>query len=852
MADSSSSDLKLLQKLWRDAPIRRVLPNGLTLVMQPDPATTVASVQVWVKTGSVHENSHLGAGLSHYLEHLLFKGTSRRAGREISTEVQAHGGYINAYTSFDRTVYYIDIPAEHAPVAVDILGDAVFNSTLPADEVEREKGVILREIDMGLDDPDQRMWQNLFEAVYREHPYRYPVIGHREVFEAVDRPALLTYYRERYVPNNMVVVVTGGFPVAATVSAIEQHFGAAKRARLAPIYLPAEPAALAARSVHMEEDVEIVRGGMAWTIPGLTHPDAAALDVLGMVLGHGDSSILWQAIREKARLVHSVDAVAWNPGDSGLFYLSMVCDPAQRDRALKAIHRELQNLATRGFTVAQIRKATRQMVVGEINGRKTVAGRASRLGVAEVVAGDLNFSQGYFERLRQVTPASLHRVLRTYLLAGHPTTVTLNPKPTPAMATTTTPDEATGKLEVIRETLNNGARLILQPDSRLPNLHLRILSLGGPLFEEAGKRGATSLMATLLARDTAKRTAAQVAAAIESVGGSLSPVFGNNTFGLSLEVLPSDLSLALDLLAEATLKPKFSAPSFSVERDAQVADLQQDADDIVTIGRKRLRRQFFGDHPLAIDAHGTVEDLHNLKARDVAGLHRRLMVAPNVVLSVSGDFDAATLAPKLRQFLKRFKAAKFVVPTPSFAGPVEIGDFVEQQPRQQAVVFQAYRGPGIGSDDFHVAEVADELFSGMSSRLFERVREEKGLAYYVRSSRMIGLDAGMFYFYAGTAPGQENEVLKEIELEIKRMARGKIEADELKRCQTRLCAGRRMGLQTNSSRAMHAALHELYGEPIDDGSYFEAQINAVTPKSLAAFAKTYLSRKACTQLVVRP
>ena len=272
----------------------------------------------------------------------------------------------------------------------------------------------------------------------------------------------------------------------------------------------------------------------------------------------------------------------------------------------------------------------------------------------------------------------------------------------------------------------------------------------------------------------------------------------------------------------------------------------------MTIGRKRLRRQFFGDHPLAIDAHGTVEDLQNLKAKDVASLHRQLMVAPNVVLSVSGDFNPATLAPKLRQFLKRFKAAKFVVPAPSFAGPVEIGDFVEQQPRQQAVVFQAYRGPGIHSDDFHVAEVADELFSGMSSRLFERVREEKGLAYYVRSSRMIGLDAGMFYFYAGTAPGQENEVLKEIELEIKRMARGKIEADELKRCQTRLCAGRRMGLQTNGSRAMHAALHELYGEPIDDGSHFEAQINAVTPKSLAAFAKTYLSRKACTQLVVRP
>lgn len=852
MAVTSATDLKLLQKLWLDAPIRRVLPNGLTLVMQPDAASTVASVQVWVKTGSIHEGDHLGAGLSHYLEHLLFKGTDRREGREISTEVQAHGGYINAYTSFDRTVYYIDIPSEHAPVAVDILGDAVLHSTLPAEEVEREKGVILREIDMGLDDPDQRMWQTLFESVYREHPYRQPVIGHREVFEAVDREALVKYYRERYVPNNMVVVITGGFDQVATLAAVEQHFGSAKRSRLAPVYMPAEPDALSSREVHLEEDVEIVRGGIAWTIPGLTHPDAAALDVLGLVLGNGDSSILWQAIREEARLVHSIDAVSWNPGESGLFYLSIICDPQQRDRALKAVHKLLGKFAQRGFTASQIRKAVRQMVVGEINGRKTVAGRASRLGVAEVVAGDLNFSRGYFERLKKVTPASLHRVLRTYLLEGHPTTVTLNPKPPEGDVVSSQSAASTKVAEVIQETLKNGARLILQPDSRLPNLHLRLLSQGGPIFEEVGKRGATSLMATLLARDTAKRSAADVAAAIESVGGSMNPVFGNNTFGLSMEVLPSDVDLALELLGEAALKPKFGGGSFEIERDAQVADLQQDADDIVTIGRKRLRRQFFGEHPLAIDANGAVEDLTKLKVRDVEQLYRRLMVAPNVVLSVAGDFDPKKLAPKLRALLRKFKAAKFAVPTPSFDGPVEVGNFVEQQPRQQAVVFQAYRGPGILSEDFHLAEVADELFSGMSSRLFERVREEKGLAYYVRSSRIVGLDAGMFYFYAGTQPGKENEVLHEIELEIKRMAAGRITQAELKRCQTRLCAGRRMGLQSNSSRAMHAALHELYGEPVDDETHFEKAINAVTTKTLAVFAKTYLKRSACTQLVVRP
>ncbi len=852
MPATTAADFKLLQNLWRDAPIRRVLPNGLTVVLKPDPTATVASVQVWVKTGSMHEGEHLGAGLSHYLEHLLFKGTKRRAGREISTEVQAYGGYINAYTTFDRTVYYIDIPAEHAPVAVDILGDTVLNSTLPADEVEREKGVILREIDMGLDDPEHRLWQHLFESVYHEHPMRQPIIGHRDVFESVTRDQLVAYYEERYVPNNIVVVVAGGFDQAAVDAAIAEYFGTAPRRRLAPVYMPAEPPALTPRLEHLFDDVEIVRGAVAWNIPGLSHPDAAALSVLGLILGHGDSSLLWAAIREKARLVHSIDVTSWAPGDQGLFYLSFVCDEDRREKTIKAIHRKLTKIHTKGFTAVQVRKAVRQLVVGEINGRKTVSGQASRLGVAEVVAGDLNYSQGYFQRLRQVTPAALRRVLQTYVLTGIPTTVSLSPKPdykdTPAASLAA----AIGADEIHQETLPNGARLILQPDDRLPNLHLRLLALGGGAFEQAEQRGITNLMATLLARDTARRSAAQVATAIETVGGSLSPVSGNNTFGLAVEVLPSDLELGLDLLGEAALKPKFTAASFSIERDAQVADLQQDADDVVTIGRKELRRRFFGNHPLAFEAGGEVAHLQNLKPADIKNLHRALMVAPNVVLSVAGDFDPKRLTPTLRKFLRRFRKAAFSIPAPKLAKPSEPADFSAAVPRQQAVVFQGYMGPGVRSEDFHVGEVADELFSGMSSRLFERVREEKGLAYYVRSSRVVGLEAGMFYFYAGTQPGKETEVLEEIELEIKRMAAGKITKAELKRCQTRLCAGRRMSLQSNGAKAMHVALNVLYEQPLDDGSSFEARINSVTKKDLADFAKRYLKRSACTQVVVRP
>src|SRR3954463_910322 len=209
-------DLSLLETLWREPIERYVLPNGLTVLLKRDDAAPVSSVQVWVKTGSIHEGSHLGAGLSHYLEHMLFKGTDRRAGREISATVQAHGGYINAYTTFDRTVYYIDVPSAHTGVAIDLLADATLHSTLPAEEVAKEKEVILREIDMCLDDPDQRLSQALFETAFRTHPSRQPMIGHRGVLAASTRDDLLAYYQARYVPNNLVVVIVGDFDPPAT------------------------------------------------------------------------------------------------------------------------------------------------------------------------------------------------------------------------------------------------------------------------------------------------------------------------------------------------------------------------------------------------------------------------------------------------------------------------------------------------------------------------------------------------------------------------------------------------------------------------------------------------------------
>ena len=185
------------------------LDNGLTVIVREDHSAPVVSAQAWAMTGSIHEDKWLGAGLSHVLEHMLFKGTTTRPGSRIDQEVQEAGGYMNAYTSFDRTVYHIDVPNTGARIAVDILCDIMQHATLPADEMKKEKQVILREMDMNQDDPGRRSSRRLFETAYTRSPYRFTVIGYPDIYNELQSEDILGYYHQRYAPNNVFFVVAG-------------------------------------------------------------------------------------------------------------------------------------------------------------------------------------------------------------------------------------------------------------------------------------------------------------------------------------------------------------------------------------------------------------------------------------------------------------------------------------------------------------------------------------------------------------------------------------------------------------------------------------------------------------------
>src|SRR5438105_826685 len=314
-----------------------VLPDGLTVIVQEDHSAPVASVQAWCATGSIYEDEKLGAGLSHILEHMLFKGTKTQNSNAIAQKIQDVGGYINAYTSFDRTVFWIDVPKAGVPAALTILSDAMMNTTLPPEEYAKEQEVIRREFAMGFDDPDRMAGLLLFATAYQRHPYRLPVIGEIEIYNQLTQEQVTQYYKSRYVPNNLTFIVVGDVDAEKVHQQLADFFKSYPEKSLKPVFVPEEPPQLGRREVHNEFATELTRLSLAWHIPEITNPDVPALDLLSTILGEGRSSRLYRRVREESGLAFGVSAFSYMPGDPGLLGVESTFVPKKRDATAELI-----------------------------------------------------------------------------------------------------------------------------------------------------------------------------------------------------------------------------------------------------------------------------------------------------------------------------------------------------------------------------------------------------------------------------------------------------------------------------------------------------------------------------------
>jgi zinc protease len=829
------------------------LDNGLSIIVREDHSAPVVSAQAWCMAGSIHEGKWLGAGMSHVLEHMLFKGTTTRPGSRIDQEVQEAGGYMNAYTSFDRTVYHIDVPNTGAKIAIDILCDIMQNATLPPEEMEKEKQVIVREMDMNIDDPGRRASRRLFETAYTKSPYRFTVIGYPDIFHELKADDIRDYYHQKYAPNNVFYAIAGDVKHEEVVTQIRDAYAKAKAKALPPVVLPAEPRQTAPREIVEEAPIELGHFHFAWHIPELRHPDVPALDVLAVLLGNGRSSRLYQEVREKKGLVHSADAWTYSPGNPGLFGMSAMVDADNFLAAREAMLAEVEKMRTSPVAPEELSKAVKQFISATLASRKTMQGQAQDLGGSWLAANDLNFSERYLAAIKRLTPADLQRVARTHLTPENSTLYALLPTGTAPKSTAET--EVSSAHAIQKFDLPNGLCLLVKEDHRLPFVEFRAVFKGGVLAETAKNSGVTQLAGKLLLKGTHSRSAEQIAREIEAVGGSIDSYGGNNSFGVNAEVLSSDFSTGLNLLADVLLNPTFPEPALEREREIQLAGIRAQKDHLLQSGSKAMRRALFGEIGYGLDVLGNEASVESLQVTDVKSFHDKFARPNNCVLAIFGDINAETVRAVVEKAFGNWKTSTDLesalrpAPLPPLTSVVRIN---ETRDKKQAVLLIGFRGTTLENPDRYPLELLQEACSDLGSRLFIRIRENLGLAYYVGAQNFVGIAPGYFAFYVGTMPEKAELVEKELLIEAELLRLEGLTAEELKRAKAKVIGQKKISRQDLGTLAMSTALDELYGLGYAHSETEDVLYEAVTLDQVKAVAEKYLKPNALVIAVVKP
>lgn len=814
-----------------------VCPNGLTAMVAAQRNLPLVSLQFWVESGSIHEEEHAGAGISHLIEHMVFKGTEEFSGQELNERVPALGGSWNAYTSTDRTVYHIDGPAEHWREFLHLLAQLVFHPAFPEEEFERERDVIRREMAMYNDDPQDASYRALITTLFKSHPRRLPVIGEPEAFNRLSHSDMVNSHRRRYVPGNVFICAAGDVPAETFFQAVEEEVGQLPAAPLPPHPHTAEARQWGPR-LHRREFAQPTSTLMlAWRVPHSNHPDAAAISILGSILGEGRSAWLYKKFHDEEGLAHDVSVMMVpNREGEGAMVLEADAERADRDTLRDAMLDYLRTLPEADFEEARLR-TRRQMKVARLRTLSTVQGLAGTVGMSWHLNRNLNCMEEWDAALEQVTAADLARAAATYLRPERLTEVSVDPIGTNPPQT----EESAigiGDAPVVRE-LANGLRIVTRIDRRVPMAHATLAVRAGSPTETEQTAGINSLLSECLLKGTATRSAAQWADEVENLGASISGNAGNNTLSLSGRCLRDDLPTLLALLADAALRPALPTEAIETEKKAMMADVLDAEEDPASLAFRRIRSLCFGGISYGNHRDGTVESIRSLNRSTLTAHHARLMCGRNAVLAVAGDIDPEAVVQLAEQLFGSMPAGVPATGTPT--PPQMPGDDTISAGKEQAVLVVALPALTATDDDVPLQTLFEEWCRDMSGPVFSEIRERCGLAYYAAAVSLLGLDTGSLYFYLGTAPEQVEEARTALSDILCQLSENGMPEDALERSRSAALTGRLLSLQSCGKQCSAMAVNTLLGLGADYNDRLPDMLKAITPQAMNSYIARILA-----------
>jgi len=836
----------------------KMLDNGLKVAIMENHASPVVALRIFVNTGSIYEGKYTGCGISHYFEHLLAGGTTKtRTEEECEQILRKIGASKNAYTTKNLTCYFITTTAEHFDTALKIYADWMMNNILAQKEVNREKGVILKEIMMGENEPYRVLFKLKDQLVYNVSPMKHPVIGYTENFKKITRDDLLHYYKTRYSPNNTVIVVVGDVDTDETFKKIKNVFKNWKRQPLAPKVIPEEPEQVSYRYAEKEMDTNVTYMLMIYPTVPLTHPDLYPLDLLSFILSRGRSSRLYKKIKDKLGLVYSVVTYSATPSYArGEFGVRCILDYKNLKKAEEAIKKEIYKLKTEKVTENELQKAKTQKISAHYFSQQNVEDQAEDIGWNIIGTNDPYFSRRYVENIQKVTPDDIMRVVNKYFNDNRLSVAVVKP----IQKTRKKHKKAKKSLTIKpkKYTLKNGIRLIVKNNPVSPTLSIQAWCLAGVRAENEKNNGIGNFMARMLVKGTKNMSAEEIAKQIDSMGASLKASGGNNSFGITLDLRSCDFEKGYKIFHDCLINPAFEKKEMDKLRKEIIADIKKLEDNWQWEAELFFYRKLFKKHPYRFHPFGKIEVIKKLTPEDLKAWHKKFVKPSNIVIAIFGKIQPEQAYNMTKKLFGNIPPSRFVFPKVPKQVPLKTDEFYEKKNnKNQVVICLGYRGVSVKSKDRFALRVIDALTSGVglpSGWLHQALRGQKNnLVYFVHAIMPLGYDPHSYFILTQTSPENYAKVLSLIKEQQNRiMKKDACTSDELISAKNIAITYELLSNQTNSAQATDAALSELYGLGYNFKETYAQKIKAVTKEDIYRVANKYFGKNKSLLVVIKP
>jgi len=827
------------------------LDNGLKAVIKEDHRNPLVVFSVFIDSGSASEGEYAGTGISHLIEHMLFKGTRKYPAGSIEDILNRYGGDIEAYTSYDYTGYSITILKEHLDTAIDVLKEMLTAPVFDAKELKKEMAVIEREMDMGKDDPDKKLSRMTFETAYLVHPYRIPAIGYKENFIKLDKADVVKFFKSHYAPEKMTVSVVGDIDAENVLNKIKMSFGAIPRGNNTITIRPKEPPQAAERFLEETADIDGAYMNLSFRSTGLLDDDLYAMDLLAFIMGQGESSILNENLRMKDRIVLSISAYNYTPKDPGLFVISSVLKEENALMAIDAILSRIENLKQAGVSQDELLKAKNNLIADYVFQKETIEAQANDMAQSQLLTGSPDFFKQYADNIKAVDQEDIKQAASKYL-TRHNMTVTILSKSGKSLKKEGDTGLKKEKGDVRKVLLSNGIPLVISENHSLPVIAVSILFKGGLRIENENNNGISMLSSRMLMDGTSSMSRSEIAGFYESKAIALAAYSGNNSAGINITCLKEHIEDALKLASDICASPVFPEEEFRREKAEMIEAIKMQDNELVNQGHRLLKEMLFKSHPYRFQAIGTLESLDKITADKIKDFYKNTVSLDNIAIGVSGDFQSDEMQGLIEKYFSKINRKKSNFPNPSKEPAIEktMENSVETD-KSQSLVLVGFSGIDIYDKDKYAVEMLANILSNSSGVLFKSIRGEKGLAYAVGAFNVLGIDPGYLAIYGLTSKQNIGKVKDGIFRELDGLARNGVKKEEIEKSKNYIKAMRKISMQSNSSFIFSITMDELYGLGYDDYKNFDKNIDAVRPEDVKAAAKRILTPDKCAILILK-